>query len=207
MTRADQRLLEDILVRDSTASDMQSVREIYAHQVLCGSATFETIPPTLDDLSERREAVLRLGLPYLVAEHEGRIAGYTYAMPFRARPAYLNTLENSVYVADDMQGQGIGRTLLARLIARCEAGPWRQMIAVIGDSANSGSIALHTSLGFRLIGTFHAVGFKHGRWIDTVLMQRALGPGSSLLPDCSVLNRGSSAKPSISTSCVQVDGP
>ncbi|MEM8973852.1 MAG: N-acetyltransferase family protein [Pseudomonadota bacterium] len=195
MTQAAQSLLESTLVRDASAVDMYSVREIYAHQVLQGSATFETRPPTVDDLLKRRETALQLGLPYLVAEHEGEIAGYTYAMPFRPRSAYINTIENSVYVSEKTQGQGIGRALLTELIARCEASRWRQMIAVIGDSANSSSIALHAALGFQMVGTFQAVGFKHGRWLDTVLMQRSLGAGSSAPPDCSDTSSSNATKP------------
>jgi phosphinothricin acetyltransferase len=121
-------------------------------------------------------------LPHLVAESEGRIVGYAYASLYRTRTAYRHTLEDSVYVRDGFAGRGIGRVLLAELIARCERGPWRQMIAVIGDSGNAASIGLHRQLGFREIGTLEAVGFKFGRWVDSVLMQRALGQGSKTLP-------------------------
>lgn len=136
--------------------------------------------------------MLALGLPYLVAELDTRVVGYCYATTYRSRPAYRNTIEDSVYVADGMQGRGIGMALLAALIARCETGPWRQMVAVIGDSGNAGSIALHERLGFRRMGTLEAVGFKLGRWVDTVLMQRALGAGSSTLQ-----NRMSGAVPGV----------
>jgi phosphinothricin acetyltransferase len=172
-----------VVVRDATEQDMAAIQAIYAKEVLHGLATFEEVPPTADDLLARRAAVLDLGLPYLAAEAAGRIVGYSYATGYRPRPAYRRTIEDSVYVAEGMRGCGIGRALLAALIARCENGPWRQMIAVIGDSGNAGSIALHRQQGFRLVGTFEAVGFKLGRWVDTVLMQRALGPGSATLPD------------------------
>jgi phosphinothricin acetyltransferase len=126
--------------------------------------------------------VHRLGLPYLVAELRGEVVGYAYAAAYRPRPAYRHTIEDSVYVASKHHRAGIGRALLAELIARCEVGPWRQMIAVIGDSANTGSIALHHRFGFRHVGTLENVGFKHGRWLDSVLMQRSLGQGAQALP-------------------------
>lgn len=172
-----------IRLRDATETDMAAVQRIYAHHVLHGSASFEEVPPSLDEMLARRAAVLALGLPYLVAELDGKVAGYGYAGPYRPRPAYRYTVENSIYVADGMAGRGIGRHLLAALIERCEAGPWRQMIAVIGDSGNAASIALHERLGFRHAGTLRAVGFKFGRWIDSVLMQRPLGDGSRTLPE------------------------
>lgn len=161
---------------------MPAVQAIYAHHVLHGLATFETEPPSLDEMLARRAHVLGQNLPYLVAELAGEVVGYCYATAYRTRPAYINTVENSVYVAEGLGGRGIGRTLLGALIARCEAGPWRQMIAVIGNSGNQASINLHKSLGFAMVGTLSAVGFKHGRWVDTVLMQRAVGAGSGTLP-------------------------
>ena len=172
-----------VVVRDARERDMAAIQAIYAHEVLHGSASFEEVPPTTDAMLARRAAVLELGLPYLAAELEGRVVGYSYATAYRPRPAYRYTIEDSVYVARGMQGRGIGRALLAALIARCERGPWRQMIAVIGDSGNAGSIALHRQQGFRLVGTFEAVGFKLGRWVDTVHMQRALGAGGDTRPD------------------------
>jgi L-amino acid N-acyltransferase YncA len=155
---------------------MAQVQAIYAHHVLHGAASFDEEPPPLAEMQRRRADVLGRGMPYLVAEIDGRVAGYSYASPYRARPAYRFTLENSVYVDPARPRAGTGRALLAALIARCEAGEWQQMIAVIGDSANAPSIGLHAALGFRRIGTLHAVGFKFGRWIDSVLMQRALTP-------------------------------
>jgi L-amino acid N-acyltransferase YncA len=164
------------MVRDSREEDVAQVQAIYAHHVLHGAASFEEEPPTLAEMQRRRADVLDRGIPYLVAEIDGRVAGYSYASPYRARPAYRFTLENSVYVDPARPRAGTGRALLAALIARCEAGEWQQMIAVIGDSANAPSIGLHAALGFRRVGTLHAVGFKFGRWIDSVLMQRALTP-------------------------------
>jgi phosphinothricin acetyltransferase len=133
-------------------------------------------------MARRHAAVKELGLPYLVAEQEGQVVGYAYATTYRPRAAYRHTIEDSVYVASGMSGRGIGRALLSALIGRCEAGPWRQMLAVIGNSGNAGSIALHSRLGFQPIGTLNSVGFKLGQWVDTVLMQRALGQGSATLP-------------------------
>ena len=163
-----------VIVRDAMDADMPAIQAIYAHQVTHGLATFEEVPPTADELRRRRACVLRLGLPYLAAELNGRVVGYCYARAYRPRPAYRNTIEDSVYVAEGMVGCGIGRALLAALISRCERGPWRQMVAVIGDSGNAGSIIIHERLGFRRVGTLRSVGFKLGRWVDTVLMQRPL---------------------------------
>lgn len=156
---------------------MDAVTAIYAHHVLTGTGSFEEAPPSPAEMAARRAAVLALGAPWLVAELDGRVAGFAYAGAYRARPAYRHTVEDSVYVAPDALGRGVGRALLSELVARCEAGPFRQMIAVIGGSENTGSIALHRALGFAPVGTFTAVGFKFGRWVDTVLMQRALGDG------------------------------
>jgi phosphinothricin acetyltransferase len=161
---------------------MAAVQGIYAHHVLRGLATFEEEPPSTEELVGRRAAVRALGLPYLVAEIDGKIVGYSYATHYRARPAYRFSIEDSVYVADGLGGRGIGLALLGELIKRCEAGPWRQMIAIIGDSGNAGSIALHRRLGFQMVGTLTGAGFKLGRWVDTVLMQRALGPGAGAPP-------------------------
>jgi len=172
-----------ILVRDASDKELPAVQSIYAHHVLHGLATFEEVPPDIVEMAKRRQAILDLGLPYLVAEADGRVVGYAHAVPYRARPAYRNSIENTVYVTDGMDGRGVGSGLLGQLIARCEAGPWRQMLAVIGDSGNTASIALHRRFGFRPVGTLEAVGFKFGRWVDTVLMQRSLGAGSATPPD------------------------
>jgi phosphinothricin acetyltransferase len=171
-----------IIVHDANETDMSAVMAIYAKHVLHGLASFEEVPPSLDEMKSRRAGVLKLGLPYLVAELDGHIVGYSYATFYRARPAYRYTVEDSVYVDEGLQGRGIGTALLAELIARCEHGPWRQMLAVIGDSGNAASIALHRRMGFTSCGTLAAVGFKFGRWVDSVFMQRALGPGDSLKP-------------------------
>jgi phosphinothricin acetyltransferase len=170
------------LVRPSREDDLPAMRAIYAHHVLHGLASFEEAPPDVPELARRRAEVLARGLPWLVAEDEGAVAGYAYAGPYRARPAYRFTLEDSVYVAPGMAGRGLGRALLTRLLALCEAAGCRQIVAVIGDSANAASIGLHRACGFREVGTLRAVGFKHGRWVDTVLMQRPLGPGDATLP-------------------------
>lgn len=169
-------------IRPATDDDLGAVQSIYAHHVAHGSASFEEEPPSTPELARRRQEVLDAGLPYLVAEIGGRVIGYSHATPYRARAAYRFSVEDSVYVAPDRARLGAGRALLAALIERCERGPWRQMIAVIGDSANVPSIELHRGFGFALIGTLRAVGFKHGRWVDSVLMQRALGPGAAAVP-------------------------
>lgn len=170
------------VVRDATEADLDAIHAIYAHHVRHSVASFEETPPDVDELRDRRDAVLRHGLPYLVAECDGRIAGYAYATPYRTRSAYRHTIEDSIYIDDAQRGRGIGRALLAALLARCEAGPWRQMIAVIADGGTGGSTSLHRAFGFEPAGVLKAVGFKHGRWIDTALMQRALGDGARTLP-------------------------
>jgi phosphinothricin acetyltransferase len=172
----------NVVVRDSRGEDMEAVQAIYAHHVLHGAASFEEEPPMLDEMQRRRADVLGRGMPYLVAEIGGQVVGYSNASPYRARPAYRFTLENSVYVDQARPRVGIGHALLAALIARCEQGDWQQMIAVIGDSANAASIGLHAALGFRQVGTLHAVGFKFGRWIDSVLMQRPLDAEGAARP-------------------------
>lgn len=166
-------------LRTSTSSDLAAITRIYAHHVLHGTGSFEIDPPDITEMSARRDQVLARGLPYLVAEQDGLVIGYAYANVFRPRPAYRTTVENSVYVAATHAGQGIGRVLMSELIQQCEAAGMRQMIAVIGDSANQGSIGLHKALGFQPAGLLRSSGWKHGRWLDTVLMQRALGPGDS----------------------------
>ena len=161
---------------------MSAVAKIYGAHVLHGLASFEEVPPSPDEMKSRRAGVLQLGLPYLVAEMDARVVGYSYATFYRTRPAYRYTVEDSVYVEEGLSGRGIGTMLLAELIARCERGPWRQMLAVIGDSGNTGSIALHRRMGFTPAGNLTSVGFKFGRWVDSVFMQRALGSGDSTLP-------------------------
>lgn len=161
---------------------MQVVQDIYAFYVLNGLATFEESPPTRDDLLSRKQKILDAGLPYLVATVDGQVAGYAYASPYRPRPAYKHTVEDSIYVSNKLHAKGIGTALLSAIIERCEGGGWRQMVAIIGDSGNNASIALHSRLGFQHAGVFKAVGYKLGQWVDTVLMQRALGPGDRIPP-------------------------
>ncbi|MGD1037740.1 MAG: N-acetyltransferase family protein [Roseiarcus sp.] len=172
----------EFAVRDAREADMPAVQRIYAHYVLNVLATFEETRPILEDMIIRRRRTLDLGAPYLVAEMEGQIVGYCDATAYHSRPAYSYTLEDSVYVADGLGGRSLGTALLGELIARCQAGPWRQMVAIIGDSANRASIALHRRFGFEHVGTLGAVGFKFGRWVDTPLMRRALGAGERSLP-------------------------
>lgn len=172
-----------VSIRDLREGDLGAVQRIYAHHVLHGLATFEEVPPATEELARRYAEILRAGLPCLAADLEGALVGYAYASPYRPRSAYRCTIEDSVYVAHQLTGRGIGRALLESLIARCERGRWRQMLAVIGDSGNAPSIALHRRLGFVTVGTFLAVGFKLGRWTDTVLMQRALGAGDARPPE------------------------
>jgi len=171
-----------IPIRPAEPPDLAAFTRIYEHAVRHGTASFEIEPPSEREMAQRYEA-LRVGAyPYLVAELDREIVGYAYAAPYRARPAYRWSVEDSIYIAPAMQRRGIGRALLERLIAEAEAGGFRQMIAVIGDSANVGSIELHRAAGFRMVGTFDNVGFKFGRWLDSVLMQRPLGIGATAIP-------------------------
>ena len=170
------------MVRACIEPDMPAITAIYRHHVLHGTASFETEPPSLEDMCRRRDGRARQGLPYLVADIDGMIAGYAYAGTYRPRAAYRDTVENSVYLRHDMADRGIGRQLLDALIRECEARDLRQMIAVIGDSANIASIRLHERCGFRHAGTLLGVGYKHGQWLDSVLMQRTLGAGETMPP-------------------------
>jgi L-amino acid N-acyltransferase YncA len=169
-------------LRDALPGDGQAVARIYAHHVLTGFGSFEETPPDAAEMEHRRAAVQEQGLPYLVAEADGNVVAFAYAGPYRPRAAYRFTVEDSVYVAAAAGGRGIGRLLLAELVRRAEGLGMRQMIAVIGDSANRASIRLHERLGFHHAGLFAAVGWKQGRWLDSVLMQRPLGPGSASRP-------------------------
>jgi len=162
--------------------DLAVITGIYDHAVRHGTASFELEPPDEKEMTRRFGTLRDGGYPYLVAEIEGEIAGYAYAGPYRARPAYHWTVEDSIYVAPRSHRRGVGRALIERLIAEAEAAGFRQMIAVIGDSANAGSIELHRGAGFRMVGTFDNVGFKFGRWLDSVLMQRPLGAGATTDP-------------------------
>lgn len=173
---------EDIVLRPSKDEDIESIAAIYSYYVLHGTVSFETEPPDVAEMKTRRENLLKQRFPYLVAEHKGAVLGYAYAGPYRSRAAYRNTVENSIYVHPDATAQGIGKLLLSELLKECEALGLRQMIAIIGGSENIASIRLHESLGFRMIGTLQSVGFKKGQWIDTVLLQKALGQGNSVPP-------------------------
>lgn len=172
----------EMTVRDADDADMEAVQAIYAHYVLNSLATFEETAPSVQEMKMRRANVLASGLPWLVAQTDGQVVGFAYAAVYRPRGAYRFTLEDTIYVADGCGGRGIGTALLEGLIARCEGGPWRQMVAVIGNSRNERCIALHRGLGFSNVGTLKAVGFKFGQWADTVLMQRPLGEGEWSLP-------------------------
>jgi L-amino acid N-acyltransferase YncA len=169
-------------IRSAAEADLPFVTEIYTHAVLHGTATFELIPPDLAEMTRRFRTLMDGGFPCLVASLDGRVVGYAYAGPYRPRPAYRFTVENSVYLDPSIYRRGIGLALMQRLIAECEARGYRQMIAVIGDSANAGSIGVHTKTGFTMIGTHPNVGLKFGRWLDTVMMQRALGEGAGTVP-------------------------
>jgi len=168
-----------MIIRASTPADIAAAQAIYAHHVLTGTASFELAPPSLEEMARRRLALTDKGLPWLVAEQDGRVLGYAYAGPYRTRPAYDWTLEDSIYIHPDSHGLGIGKALLTRLIDDCTTLGYRQMVAVIGDSANAGSVGLHRSCDFHDAGILKAVGWKFGRWIDSVLMQRSLGDGAS----------------------------
>ena len=169
-------------IRPATEADLPAIAEIYEHAVRYGTATFELVPPDLAEMTRRFRALMDGGFPYFAASFDGDVIGYAYAGPYRPRPAYRFTVENSIYLQPSTHRRGIGLQLLQRLIPECEARGFRQMIAVIGDSANAGSIGLHTKCGFQMIGTHASVGLKFGRWLDTVMMQRALGEGGSTLP-------------------------
>ena len=172
----------NLTVRDANDNDMPAVQAIYAHHVIHGTASFELEPPTLEQMRQRRADVSAHELPYLVAERDGEVVGYGYATLYRPRPAYRFTVEDSVYVREGMAGLGIGQALLSAVIQRCTGGGRRQMVAIIGNSENVASIRLHERQGFRKVGVFESVGFKHGRWLDTVIMQRELGEGAGSTP-------------------------
>lgn len=171
-----------LLIRPSEPPDMRSLTDIYAWHVRHGTGTFELDEPNVDEMCRRRDDVLAKALPWLVAEREGQVLGFAYANHFRPRRAYRFCVEDSIYLHPDAMGQGVGRLLLAELMSRCEAQGVRQMLAVIGDAANAGSIGVHRALGFERTGVLRAAGWKLGRWLDAVLMQRPLGRGSDTFP-------------------------
>ena len=177
------RAAASFTVRDSRESDVAAIQKIYAHHVLTGLGSFEEAPPSAEEMIRRRAEILHQRLPYLVAESGDRLLGYAYAGLFRTRSAYRYSVEDSIYVAPEAQRLGVGRRLLDDLIERCTKLAYRQMLAVIGDSANSASIGVHQAAGFAEVARLPAIGFKFGRWVDIVMMQRALGPGQSSLPD------------------------
>ena len=179
---AKQETVRAMKLRDCEPSDIPAVAAIYGREVENGTASFELTPPGEAEMLARRAALVAGRYPYLVAEIDEAVAGYAYAGPYRARPAYLSTLENSVYVDPRFRGRGVARRLLAALVEAGAARGFRQMIAVIGDSANAGSIGVHLKTGFTLIGTHPSVGLKFGRWLDTVMMQRALGEAATTVP-------------------------
>ncbi len=169
-------------LRDATPTDIAEVQAIYAHHVLHGTGTFEEIPPSIEEMAERHAKVVGAGGAWRVAADASGILGFGYYLQFRGRSAYRFTVEDSIYVRDDVRGQGVGKLLLRALIETATARGFRQMIAVIGDSENTGSIGVHASSGFQVVGTMRAVGIKFGRWLDVVTMQRALGTGAGDLP-------------------------
>jgi L-amino acid N-acyltransferase YncA len=175
--------MTNISIRAARESDIPAITAIYTDAVKYGTASFELEPPDEAEMARRQSALLAKGFPYLVAERSGVVAGYAYAGPYRDRHAYDWCVEDSIYIAPAFYRQGIGRLLLMQLIAQSEARGFRQMLGVIGDSANTASVAVHAACGFRLIGNFQSIGFKHGRWLDTVLMQRALGSGDTSPPE------------------------
>ena len=172
-----------MIIRSATEHDADVLAAIYGHAVLHGFGTFEEEPPSPADMEGRRRLIANRGLPYLVAEDGGQVMGFAYAGPFRPRAAYRYTLEDSVYVSPDAVGRGVGKALLVAIIAACEALGVRQLIAVVGDSDNAASLALHRSLGFEQTGVGHSVGFKHGRWVDIVQLQKPLNGGDTRAPD------------------------
>jgi len=170
------------LIRPSTEADLPAITRLYAHHVLHGTGTFETTPPTPEEMAGRRADVLGKGLPWLVAEEAGEVIGFAYGNWFKPRPAYRFSVEDSIYLAPEAAGKGLGRALLAELLATLERGGIRKVMAVIGDSANAGSIGVHTALGFQPVGVVKACGWKFGRWLDIVLMEKPLGLADSCPP-------------------------
>jgi phosphinothricin acetyltransferase len=171
-----------VLIRAAADADAEALAAIYGHHVLHGFGTFEEVPPPPAEMDQRRRAVMAHGLPYLVAEEAGRVLGYAYAAPFRARAAYRYTVEDSIYIAPDAIGRGVGRAVLSAVLGACESMGLRQVLAVIGDSQNAASIGLHRALGFEHAGVTKGLGYKHGRWVDVVWMQKPLNGGDTGAP-------------------------
>jgi len=172
----------DVLVRARTDADIAAITRIYAHHVLNGSSSWELAPPDQDEMARRAQATRDAGYPYLVAERDGDVVGYTYVGAYRPRPAYRFTVEHSIYIDEAVRRGGIGRSLMEKLIEACTEAGYRQMIAVVGDSQNLQSIRFHELMGFEHVGRIENIGFKFGRWMDQVLMQRPLGEGAQTLP-------------------------
>lgn len=171
-----------VSIRPATAADIPAITRVYAHAVNTGTASFELEAPTEAEMARRMQALLDSGHPYIAAMIDGVLAGYAYAGPYRPRPAYRFAVEDSIYIDHNSHRRGVGRVLLKHLIEESEKRGFRQMVAIIGDSANTPSIELHRAAGFRMVGNFENVGYKFGRWLDSVMMQRALGPGASTNP-------------------------
>lgn len=171
-----------LLIRPSHDQDLPQIAAIYAHHVLHGTGTFETDPPSVNDMSTRRADVLGKGLPYLVAEQDGVVVGFAYGNWFKPRPAYRFSVEDSIYLAPDLHRKGLGRALLAELLTRFEAAGIRKVMAIIGDSANAGSVGVHRALGFTQVGVVESCGWKLGAWRDIVIMQKTLGAGGTTPP-------------------------
>ena len=171
------------LIRPSSDADLPAITAIYAHHVLHGTGSFETEPPSVADMTTRRADVLSRGLPYLVVEQDGKIAGFAYGNWFKPRPAYRYSVEDSIYMAPDLQGKGLGRALLAELMARFEVVGIRKVMAIVGDSANTGSVGIHLALGFTQVGIVDSCGWKFGAWRDIVIMQKTLGVGNTQPPN------------------------
>jgi phosphinothricin acetyltransferase len=179
-----------MIIRPAAASDAEALAGIYGHHVLHGFGTFEEVPPDAAWIEVKRRDVIGHGLPFVVAEGDGRVLGYAYAGPYRPRPGYRFTVEDSVYVAPEALGRGVGRAVLGAVLDACQALGLRQVVAVIGDSGNAASIGLHRALGFEQTGVGRSVGFKHGRWVDIVHMQKALNGGDTRAPDAPGLTLG-----------------
>jgi Sortase and related acyltransferases len=175
--------LGTVIIRASTPGDAPALAAIYGHHVLNGFGTFEEVPPSAEEMASRRQAIVDRGLPHLVADDGGQVLGFAYAGPFRPRAAYRYTVEDSVYVAPDAVGRGVGKAVLSEVLKACEAFGIRQVVAVIGDSGNAGSIGLHASLGFEHAGVGKSFGYKKGRWVDIVWMRKSLNGGDSTTPD------------------------
>lgn len=171
------------ILRDALQADMPSIFEIYADEVINGVSSWEELPPSIEELSRRYGNIVNKGFPYRVAEMHDRVVGYSYASAYRPRSGYRYTIENTIYIDKNQRGLGLGRCLLEDLISNCETKGYRQMVAVIGDSNNHVSINFHTRMGFVHAGVLKSIGFKHGRWMDSVIMQRALSGGDKSLPE------------------------